>query len=200
MPIIQNASMFVTPGSVNLEPQRQNNFILDLNISGLGLGGESADILSLALLTFPFPEEGNEVKDIRHQNHVVHYAGSFSGIDATSLVYREFVDKRISDLWSRWRAKVGNYRTGGIGFAARYKTTGILYKLPPGNPDDPAIKLSRDNEYTQKFHLLGCFPATYKEGDYSADNDGDQVEITVNLSIDFVLNDAVYPTGSIASG
>lgn len=200
MPIIQNASMFVTPGAVSLEPQRQNNFIMDLNITGLGIGGESVDVLSLALLTFPFPEEANEVKKIRHQNHVVNYAGSFSGIDPITLVYREFVDKRISDTWSLWRAKVGNYRTGGIGFASRYKTTGILYKLPPGNPDDPGVKLSRDNSYSQKFNLLGCFPTSYTESDYAADNDGDQVEISIGLSIDFVLNDAVYENGSVATG
>ncbi len=200
MPIVQNASMFVPAGSVNFEPQRQQNFVFDLNVTGLGLGGESPDILSLALLTFPFPEEGNETKEIRHQNNVVKYAGAFSGIDPVSLVYREFVDQRISTIWQRWRAKVGNYRTGGIGFAANYKATGILYKLPPGNPEDPAQKLSRDNQYTQKWHCLGCFPASYTETDYASDNDGDQVEITINLSIDFVLNDAIYPSGSVASG
>lgn len=199
-PIIQNAAMFVPGGSVNLEPQRKNNFIMDLNIAGLGIGGESTDILSLALLTFPFPQEGNEIKEIRHQNNVVHYAGSFKGIDAITLVYREFVDKRISEIWQRWRAKVGNYRTGGIGFASNYKSTGILYKLPPGNPTDPTTKLSRDTTYTQKWHLVGCFPGNYKEDDYEADNDGDQVQISVDLSIDFVLNDRIYPGGSVATG
>jgi len=198
MPIItQNASMFVTPGATNLEPQRQNNFLLDLNVSGIAETEGQVDILSLALLTFPFPEEGNETKDIRHQNHVVHYAGSFSGIDAVSLVYREFVDKRISDIWQNWRAKVGNYRTGGIGFASSYKAPGVLYKLPPGNTDDLTQNLQVDNRYTQKWHIIGCFPASYTEGDYSADNDGDQVEITVNLSIDYVLSDRVYSGGAL---
>ena len=197
MPIVLNATTFVPAGgAVNFEPQRQNNFLLDLHIQGLGIV-DSPDVLQLGLKSFPFPTEGNEVKEIRHGNMKVHYAGAFTGVDPVALVYRDYVDRPIATAWQRWRSKVGHYGTGNIGFASQYKATGILYKLPPGNSQGVANKLSLDNSFVRKWNLVGIFPANYKETDYDQTNDGDQVEITINLSIDYILPDDVYPGGAL---
>jgi len=195
MPILsQNAARFV-PGGVGedfWEPQRQNNFAAIFEVNGLSGGAAAKDILMLSLKTFPFPTEGNERKSLRHQNGVVHYAGAQTDIEEISLVYRDYVDKRVADLWQSWRSQVYNIGNGNVGWASKYKVNGYLYKLPPGNFDDMNTPVDLGGSYVRTWILEGCYPSSYKESDYSAEDDGTQTEITINMSIDRVKADSVY--------
>lgn len=171
------------PGSsAGFEPQRKNNWIVAFSVPGLNLATED---IFLALKSFPFPIEKTTRKTIRWFNESRHYAGSVADFGEQSLVVRDYIDRDTALLLYSWRRLVWNPLTGNVGLAKNYKGSGMLYLAPPGNSN---LDLTGDDltsdEVSRKMFLQGCFPTEFDMGDFDMDNEGDQVEIKVAISID----------------
>lgn len=157
------------------EPQRVNNWVLGFTgLTSLGLDG---DEFFLSLKSFPFPEEANSKKMIRWFNESRAYAGSVEDFGSQNLVIRDYIDKNTLEKLYRWRRLVWNPENLTVGFAANYKTDGILYLCRSNAIDLPG-------SYVRKMYLQGCWPVKVSGNEHDMDSDGDQQLITIEISID----------------
>jgi phage-related protein len=130
--------------------------------------------LQLYLDSFPFPKQGNVVKDVRTGNMVSKYAGAFEATENVSVKFREYLDRKTSDALQGWRAQVANQETGAVFLSKTYKQNGTLMKLAPDGTEGQA----------QFWTLERCWLADYKEDDYDQGNDGDLVLVTFTLVVE----------------
>jgi len=163
------------------EPQRKNNWILQiLGLNTLIPQSLPADEFYLSLKSFPFPPESNSVKHIRWWNESRAYAGSVEDFGTQQLTVRDYLDRNTAYAFQAWRRLVWDPNFGSIGFASTYKTDGILYLCPPN-----VHSVSGDGiQNSRKVFLQGMWPSKFDMGEFDMDNDGDQVEINIELTID----------------
>lgn len=182
MPV--NVNELVAQGG-GFEPQRQNNFRLLLRkpFAGDALSGSE---FWLALRSMPIPAESNARKTLRWFNESRFYAGSVEDFSSIQLRIRDFLDVDIVKRLYDWRRTVWDPNTSSIGLARNYKGTGILYLLPPGNDaENPAIDHGGNpGANSRAMFLQGVWPMSLDYGEVSLDNDGDEIEVTFELSID----------------
>lgn len=163
------------------EPQRANNVILELDLTGIE--GFEADTLPLALESFPLPRQTNTPLELPFLNDRSKFAGQ-AQVEDVDVVFRDFVDSNVALILENWRKAVYDPATGQIGLAANYKKTGTIYFWKPdgtlaGGDDDLAIMLAE-----------GVWPQVVERGqaDMAAD---DVLRMTVTLTID-----RLYPIGT----
>jgi hypothetical protein len=162
----------------DFEPQRINNWVLAFR--GLDLIGLAQDEFFLTLKSFPFPQEGNAKKVIRWWNESRFYAGSVEDFGSQSLVVRDYIDAQTAQLLTTWRRKVWNPTNLTVGLARDYKVDGMLYLARPN-----VVELGGDGmQNARSIYLQGCWPVNFTMGEFDMDNDGDNVMITVEISID----------------
>lgn len=166
------------------EPQRQNNWILTFRVGALGLDSSQ---FYIALKSFPYPKEANEVKRIRWFNESRAYAGSVSDFGPLTLQVRDYLDQNVAQRLVAWRRLVWNPNSGNIGLARNYKASGALYLAPPGNGPmnySAGAGLNGGGASNRVIYLQGAWPSTFDMGALDMDNTGDQVLISCDISID----------------
>lgn len=164
------------------EPQRSNNFIVTFNVPGLDL--DKADFY-VALKSFPYPKEANVRKTIRWFNESRHYAGSVADFESKDLQIRDYLDQTAAQRLMEWRRLVWEPSTANVGFARNYKGSGVLYLLPPGNGNmDLDITKNLWASGARVIYLQGCFPLSFDMGTFDMEQEGDQVMVNCDISVD----------------
>jgi hypothetical protein len=152
------------------EPQRQNNFSLEI----LGLTGNDKDLISLALSGISeIPGAENATIEIAYQNEKRYVAGpAVVGPFTLSLV--DYVDMGVRDAVLRWRSQVYDPTTGNIGLAKNYKKLGNLIL---NAPDDSSYRVGQ---------LIGIWPNTDPKGGLDM-NSGEKVLMEIPIVVDKVI-------------
>jgi len=133
------------------EPQRANNFSIEIPLSGA-----DKDLIIMGLEGFSLPQQKNETVTLSYQNEQRKVAGQVS-VDEATLTMKDFVDVDTRGAVLRWRKQVYDPQTGKIGLAKNYKKTGhVVMTAPDGTsqrvarvigvwpPADPAIDLKME--------------------------------------------------------
>ena len=149
----------------NADVQRKNNFRIEF---------AALANMQLYLDSFPFPKQGNVIKDIRTGNMVSKYAGAFESTENVTIKYREYLDRTTSNALQAWREMVASSKSGAVFLSSSYKQQGTLTKLAPDNTDGSF----------QEWKLERCWLADYKEDDYDQGNDGDLVLVSCTLVVE----------------
>lgn len=157
----------IAPSSGGYEPQRVNNW--EIELSAPGLNGE---VLNLSLLSFDPPADTIEPISIPYANEDRKVAGRVTR-DNVTLVVREYVKESVLETLKTWQLKVFNPESGGIGYAKDYKAEGHVFMLDPMLQRVPG----------KVFSVFGVWPSKITVG--TLDQSGnDQVQVTVDLVVD----------------
>jgi hypothetical protein len=148
------------------EPQRQNNFTI--NISGLGEG--AADLLSLSLVSVPLPTMSTDVIELPYGNEKVKVAGT-ANFEDLNLVVRDFIDENTRKVLIGWFHSMYDPKTGKMGRAKDYKKSGSITMMTPDGKDRPACELQ------------GVFISSFNPGTLDMAS-AEPVQIELTLSID----------------
>jgi hypothetical protein len=166
----------IAPQGGGFEPQRKNNWAIEFIIGN----GQSEQVMTLSLKGSLFPKESNVKKSIKYFNETRHYAGSVTPFEALSVKYHDYVDRQILSALYEWRRMVWDPSTGAIGLASEYKKPGRLYFYPPNVVDG-------GSGAARTWRLIGCWPVSVTTDDLDMESDGDNIEITLEVSIDRAL-------------
>jgi hypothetical protein len=147
------------------EPQRQNNFSLEIPLTG-----SDKDFISMSLQSVPLPNESNDEIEIQFQNEKRYVAGQYT-VDATTLIVRDYVDVDVRGAIMRWRKQVYDPQTGNVGLAKDYKRQANIVMTAPDGTTQRVCK------------LIGCWPQAVTGGNLAMDA-SDQVQIEVTLRFD----------------
>jgi len=178
MPVIDPSASFIAEQAGAFEPQRKNNWAIEFTLGN----GEQEKIMSLSLKGSPFPKESNVKKSIKYFNETRHYAGAVTPFESLSVKYHDYVDRQILAALYAWRREVWDPNTGAIGLAAQYKKRGRLYFYPPN-------VVNGGDSRARTWVLIGCWPVSVTTDELDMESDGDNVEITLEVSIDRALPD-----------
>jgi hypothetical protein len=174
MPIENNQILQAQGG---FEPQRKNNWILQINSSAVT--GFTSNDFYLALKSFPFPKEENPTKRIRWFNESRTYAGSLGDFSDISLQLHDYLDANTAMIIYNWRRLVWDPANSTVGLAANYKMNGMLYLAPPNAASIPDIIGS-----SRTWYLQGIWPTYVDFGELDLTSEADEVLITCQLAID----------------
>lgn len=180
MPIEGNTLLLAQGG---YEPQRKNNFLVQLNGGAIGLA--SAEIY-LALQGFPFPVETNHPKRIRWFNESRTYAGSLADFNDLNMTVHDYLDRKTAQLLYEWRRLIWNPQNLSIGLARNYKMSGTLYLSPPN-----AVSINDVIAKSRMWYLQGVWPTNLDMGSFDMESDGENVMISCTLACD-----RAYPADS----
>jgi hypothetical protein len=174
MPIEGNQILLAQGG---FEPQRTNNWLVQIN--GSTLPGLSAADFYLSLKTFPFPVESNPVQRIRWYNESRTYAGSLADFGDLNMQVHDYLDRQTAQILYNWRRLIWNPANLTIGLAAHYKMTGMLYLAPPN-----AASVAEIMGTARTWYLQGIWPSNLDMGSFDMDGMGDNVLISCTLAVD----------------
>lgn len=180
-------------GGGGFEPQRTNNWTLEIEPGGLGQVGPTPDaaaaagvlgglkaVIKHSLRSFTFPQEENSVIAIPFMNTTRKVAGSVT-YRAFEMVVIDYVNEDTLKMLMDWRRRVfrpfegsGGLTDGGVGLAKDYKVTGKLILLGPNG-------LMKRN-----WELKGMWPSSIDtgRGEYGP---GEDNRITVSYQVDRVV-------------
>lgn len=161
----------------NFEPQRTNNWLLQIN--GSAVPGLSQSDFYLALKSFPFPIEENPVQRIRWFNESRTYAGSVQDFNDLTMQIHDYLDRQTAQILYNWRRLIWNPQNLTIGLAANYKMSGMLYLAPP-NSASIADVVSQ----SRTWYLQGIWPTNIDMGTFDMDGNGENVMISCKLAVD----------------
>ena len=153
------------------EPQRKNNFLLRITPPGA-----DAQVIELALSSFPFPKKETESGAINYMNEQRKFPQRTTVPDM-ELVLRDYVDQGTARVLNSWHERVFNPVTGKMGLCSTIKVQGTLILFAP------------DGSSYRKWTLIGVWPKAFNAGDGSMDDAGPN-EITITLCVDKVLRAA----------
>lgn len=152
------------------EIQRQNNALLYV----VGLDGNSNDVLTLSLQSFPLPKVSSGIIEVPFVNEKRKFAGAITYDDLT-IVFNDYVDRPTAEVLFRWRYSVQNPDTGAVGYKRDYAKEGRMVKFgPDGTADD------------REWELRGIWPSTMDAGEVDFAGE-DAVKINMTLTIDTAL-------------
>lgn len=163
------AADHIAPEAGSFEPQRQNNFSIEI---ALGVGADK-DLIIMALSAAPLPNESNDEVEIPYQNEKRYVAGQYS-VDATSITVRDFVDADVRGAIMRWRKQVYDPGTGQVGLAKNYKKNANIVMTAPDGTTQRVCKLK------------GCWPQAVSGGTLEMGG-SDQVMMEITIRVDKVL-------------
>ena len=156
--------------------QGKNHFEVQFGVNKNGADdgkGLWTDDLTLLVKSFPLPSESTEVVPIDHFNQQIKLAGKTT-FDGGSLVIHDAItpDKDVELMFRQWRNMVYNASQGTVGYAADYKTDGIVTEYSP------------NGETYRQWYLVGCWPnqVNYGELDYET---GGYKDITATITYDW---------------
>lgn len=160
----QSADHIAAEGGT-FEPQRQNNFTLEIPLSG-----SDKDYISMGLHGFTIPQQTNEVVEVEFQNETRKVAGKAT-VEEGSLVLKDFVDVDTRGAILRWRKQVYDPDTGQVGLAKDYKKVG--YVILEG-PDGSGQRIAT---------LIGCWPSAEPSTDLNMEG-SDKILLEIPIQID----------------
>jgi len=149
----------------SLEPQRQNNFSVEIP-----LDNADKDLVLMGLHGFTLPQQSNEVVEAEYQNEKRKVAGQVT-VEEGSLMLKDFVDTDTRGAILRWRKQVYNPQTGQIGMASDYKKELDVVLQGP------------DGENTRVAKLIGCWPSADPSIELTMEG-SDKVLMEVPIQID----------------
>jgi hypothetical protein len=132
---------------VDYEPQRQHNWVLELNLDG------DDDSIALSIVNGFLPTRYNDELAIPYGNEVVYAAGKMMW-DQGAVTLRDWVRQRTAKLLLDWQVEVGNPTTGAIGFAASYKRDASIVLFPPDTVSGEGTETAGEKVWT----LHGAWP------------------------------------------
>jgi hypothetical protein len=135
---------FIASSQGGFEPQRQNNWVIEIEIT-------NREVLELSLSKGFLPKEMNEPIAIHYLNEIVYVAGKTSYEEGTIEVI-DYVDQNTANVLASWRQLVYQAQTGFIGPASAYKKRGTV------------VLFSTDGTVERKFDLIGMWPHTVDFG------------------------------------
>jgi len=151
------------------ELQRANNVLLYV----VGLEGNSNDLLTLSLASFPLPKLSSGIIEVPYLNEKRKFAGQIT-YDDIAIVFNDYVDKDTSALVHQWRYLVQSPVDGKVGFKGTYAKQGRMVCYGP------------DGSTEREYELHGMWPSALDAGEADfASEDG--VKINLTLSIDKVI-------------
>ena len=181
-----------TSDELAFEPQRANNGIIVVDkITGWNLpsGIDGDSCITLALESFPIPEDENSVLEMHYMNEVQKAAGPARTLEM-EVVVKDFVDVAVAQYLLQWRRRVynpeaipavlGGIRQGAVGLAKNYKTTAAVYLFAP------------DGSTNRHYTLQGVWPSKLSPGSVDMTSE-DQVKITMVLQVDRIMATNLTP-------
>lgn len=147
------------------EPQRQNNFTVEIP-----LGGADKDVIVMSCQSIALPTESNDEVEIQFQNERRYVAGQYL-VESVPFIVRDYVDQDTRDAVLRWRQLVRDRASGNIGLAKDYKKNALIVM---SGPDGSSERICT---------LIGCWPQSVNFGqlDYAG---SEQVMIELTLRFD----------------
>ena len=187
MPVVNPGAEHVASQLGKYEPQRKNNWCIEFTLGD----GNAEEILSLSLKGSPFPKQSNAKKQIKYFNETRHYAGAVDAFEALSVKFHDYVDRAVFASLYAWRKQVWNPDSGAIGLASTYKKYGRLYLYPP----NVTRSVAASGSSARTWKLFGCWPVSVTADDLDMESDGENVEITCEVSIDRALPEFTGESG-----
>lgn len=172
-------------GTPALEPQRVNNALLHIT----DVPGLADEELVLALASFPIPKVNNGIIEVPFLNEKRKFAGNPT-FDDLSVLFKDYVNKKVADALLQWRHQVYNPHTGAIGLKSVYGKQGHVDMFAPNGEGNAAAGI----EPIRRYDLIGVWPSTYDPGDIDMAGE-DALQITVTLTIDKAI-----PSDGFAAG
>lgn len=159
----------------DFEVQRTNHFEVVLDLSTLGLTGDSGDAYSthirLSTKSVSAPKMSSEAVSLKHGNDTVKVASAPSFDDITITIHDTLGRDQVG-LLQTWFSKIFNRQTKLMGMVSSYKTTGTLYMYSP------------DCSIIRKWTLEGVWPKEFGQAsEFSFDSTETQT-ISLVLSVD----------------
>lgn len=161
---------FMHNGSIDYEPQRTNNFIIEFPNAGLStlkFAVKSVDGLGINI---------SPIK-VTYGNNSINYAGKPEYNDL-SITIRDFIGLDTEQELMTWHNKVYDPKSQAIGFAAQYKQSGILREFAP------------NGTVLRGWNLYGCFPSNITLGNFSYDDNSIR-EINATFLVDYAKLDSL---------
>jgi hypothetical protein len=152
-----------------LEPQRQDNWILDIAPPGSG-STSIGDAIKLAIQVMALPNETTDLVELHYLNERRHYAGK-TLYEGGTIQCVDFIDQHIATQINAWRRLVYNPLNGKVGWKANYAGQGNIWLYAPNGQGE------------RMWELRGLWPSSVNWGglDY---NSGDKVLIDITLVYD----------------
>ena len=169
MPVRVSAD-HIAAGGGGFQPQLKSNFTLRMTPPGSDAG---AQVVELAMHTFPFPKMVTEEGTINYMNSQRKYPGRTT-YPTYPLAVTDYVDQQTAAIFEAWHNLVHDPLTGRGGLCAAIKKQGTLVLFAP------------DGSLERKWKLTGMWPKEYNGGDGSMD-DATKNLITVIFCIDSVI-------------
>ncbi len=147
-------------------PQHGNSWVLEV----AGLDGDDKDLILLSLESLTLPAEESEDNEIRYGNEKRYVAGA-NTYDETTLVLKDWVDRKTRRALVEWRRLVYDPATGNVGLPANYKRTATV------------ILQDTSGGQTRTCRYIGIWPRRLEGGELSMES-SDQVKISVTFRYD----------------
>lgn len=161
----QLAADHIAQEAGSFEPQRNNNFSLEIP-----LDGADRDLIVVGLHGITLPVQSNTSIKVEYQNESRKVAG-VAEVQDGEMMLKDFVDQDTFGAILRWRKKVYDPKTGSIGLAKNYKKTCNLILHAPDGTEKRVGK------------LIGVFPLA--DPDFQGSFESNEKRImNVPLSID----------------
>ena len=154
--------------NVNYEPQRTNNFQLEV----YGLPGQGTEQVMLTIVDFSLPTLTNDPYSINHGNSDVKFAGvtRFTGSDTLNVV--DYITTDMEEIIRQWRALVYDPRDDTIGWAIRYKKDGTVTEFGP------------DGTFYRYWNYKGLWPSAVNYGNSLSHESPDIKKIELTIQYD----------------
>lgn len=165
------------------EPQRNNNFEIQLHLDGVrspngtplietpGSDHYPGQSIMLSVATFDAPTINIGVIEVPYGNNQIKYAGKPS-YENSRVVVNDFIGLDIERILSNWHDCVFDPDSQKIGRAANYKASAHLVEYSP------------DGELYRMWMLHGVWPGTLNLGSF--DQQGGSVrQVTLDLIYDY---------------
>ena len=150
------------------EPVRQNTFEIMID--------KIQDLCPLNVVSFPMANWTVSQKEKHHMNVITKYAGK-GNFDTFDLIVHDTIDPDAGRVVHDWYKEVFDPDTGLMGFTTDYKTGGTVTQFD--------VKGNEVRNWT----LYGVWPTTVNFGEGNYEVDGEPIQITLSLSVDYIKLD-----------
>ena len=147
------------------EPQRTNNFEVQIELDNLGLPklsdtgsnqGYKKDLM-LSVANFDAPGMSISPIEVPYGNNIAKFAGRPS-MDTSNITFNDFIGLDVERLLAAWFNLIYDPKKEVVGQAKDYKTTAYL------------IEFSPDGKIYRSWTLHGVWLGEYKLGSFAQDN------------------------------
>lgn len=169
--------------SAKYEPIRNNNALLRLTTTTIGLPG--FDELTLALAGFSLPKNETNPIQVPFLNETRKFPGQTS-FDDMNVSFHDYVEAGVARFLWQWRFKVHNPKTGRRQLKYQLAANGSIEHFDP------------DGGNVRRYIVEGCWPMSIDMGDAEMGAD-DAMRIQVRFCCDKIYPDtdsgSLFATG-----